>query len=328
VFISVVIATYKRPQLLVRCLTALQLQTMPASLFEVMIVSDGPDPVTCNAIKTFCSQNRMQVRYLALPCHTGPAAARNRGWQAAEGDIIIFTDDDCKPAPDFLKAYYSYYTDHCSTSVAFSGRTIVPVPTTPYGQLTDAAINLKGLEQARFITANCAVRRVDLMKVGGLDSTYTMAWREDSDLEFTLRSRGTDIKKAHSAVVYHPLRKAKWGSSLHEQKKSMFNALLFKKFPKQYKREIQSAPPFIYYSYLLASISVIISLMGVVPLPVQMGLILFWWAIFGYIFTVRWLPVHKTWANSAELLATSLFIPILSIYWRIRGALRFKVFFL
>ena len=69
-----------------------------------------------------------------------------------------------------------------------------------------------------------------------------MAWREDSDLEFRLLQQGIPIWRLQNALVIHPVRKASWGVSLKEQKKGMFNALLYKKYPGLYRKKIQPRP--------------------------------------------------------------------------------------
>lgn len=48
------------------------------------------------------------------------------------------------------------------------------------------------------------------------------------------------ILKIDESEILHPVRKAPWGVSIKEQKKSMFNALLFKKHPELYKEKIRS----------------------------------------------------------------------------------------
>ncbi len=44
--ISVVIPTFRRPQLLQNCLASLMKQNFPKTDFEVIVVSDGPDEMT------------------------------------------------------------------------------------------------------------------------------------------------------------------------------------------------------------------------------------------------------------------------------------------
>lgn len=63
---------------------------------------------------------------------------------------------------------------------------------------------------------------------GGFDERFRMAWREDSDLHFRSLERSYKLGHAPMAKVIHPVRPARWGISVHEQRKSMFNALLYK----------------------------------------------------------------------------------------------------
>lgn len=68
-------------------------------------------------------------------------------------------------------------------------------------------------------------------KVEGFDERFKAAWREDSDLHFKFLEHNIPINKSEKAVVCHPERKASWGVSVSEQKKSLYNALLYKKHP-------------------------------------------------------------------------------------------------
>src|SRR5690606_228568 len=102
--------------------------------------------------------------------------------------------------------------------------------------------------KADFVTANCACTRAALERVHGFDEAFTMAWREDSDLEFRFINQRVPIRFVQQAVVTHPVRKASWGVSLKEQKKSMFNALLYKKYPSLYREKIMKRPLWNYYA--------------------------------------------------------------------------------
>ena len=81
-----------------------------------------------------------------------------------------------------------------------SGRMIVPISAHP----TDNERNLTGLQRSDFITANCFYRRRVLEEVGGFDERFATAWREDSDLYFTLRERNYPFAWASGAIVIHP----------------------------------------------------------------------------------------------------------------------------
>jgi glycosyltransferase involved in cell wall biosynthesis len=94
--LSVVVPTRDRPAALERCLGALARQTAPA--LEVVVVDDASrdDGAVPAAIARACPQAR-----LVRGPGRGPAAARNVGVRAARGATICFTDDDCRPDPQW-----------------------------------------------------------------------------------------------------------------------------------------------------------------------------------------------------------------------------------
>ncbi|GGL70059.1 hypothetical protein GCM10010840_05120 [Deinococcus aerolatus] len=96
--ISVVIPTYRRPDLLLRRgLGSALAQSYPN--LEVLVVMDGPDPETAAALATVQDP---RLRLLTLPHNQGPSAARNHGVQHARGEWIAFLDDDDVWRPDKL----------------------------------------------------------------------------------------------------------------------------------------------------------------------------------------------------------------------------------
>jgi hypothetical protein len=60
------------------------------------------------------------------------------------------------------------------------------------------------------------------------------------------------VLKVPDVVVVHPVRPAAWGVSLRQQRKSQFDALLFKKHPALYRRRIRARPPLDYYGMVLS----------------------------------------------------------------------------
>ena len=315
--ISVVIPTFQRPDLLAKCLRALQRQTFLKENFEVIVVHDGPGKLTENRIKRYFPA----VKYYALKENKGPAAARNYGWLIAKGKLIAFTDDDCLPDKNWLKDIWSEYADEAV--IAYAGKVYVPLSPKP----TDFELNTARLAEARFITANCVCTKAALLKVGGFDERFRMAWREDSDLEFKLLSENISIKKLSKALVVHPVRKAPWGISIREQKKGMFNALLYKKFPFLYREKIGEAPSISYYLMIILFCAMLISLFTgqvlilVVTLPAYMVLLV-WFML------KRLKNTSRRLSHVAEILVTSLVIPFASVYWQWYGAYKFKVLFI
>ncbi len=150
--VSVVIPTYRRPDLLMRCLRALCAQDIEAGAFEIIVCDDGCERRIAQLVADLAAEHRHAVlRYVAVPRTQGPAGARNAGARAARGGIIAFTDDDTIPTPDWLRQGCRALVATPAWS-AVSGRTLVPTPPRP----TDHERDTAGLATAEFVTANCS----------------------------------------------------------------------------------------------------------------------------------------------------------------------------
>ena len=322
---SVVVPTHERPELLRRCLDALLAQEIDPATYEVIVADDAASPATqrlveCRREGTAADGTACRVRYLPVTGTHGPAAARNAGWRAARGAIIAFTDDDCIPAAGWLRAGLAAFEEDVAGAW---GRVIVPIPPLP----TDYERNATGLGTSAFVTANCFCRRDVLAAVDGFDERFTAAWREDSDLYFTLLEQGCRLVHAPEAVVVHPVRPAPWGVSLLQQRKSIFNALLYKKHPDLYWQHIQPAPPWHYYRIVAA---LLLALGGALRghRLLACGATGAWLWMTGRFCMGRLRGTSHAPRHVAEMVVTSAAIPPVTIFWRLRGALKFRVWFL
>jgi glycosyltransferase involved in cell wall biosynthesis len=318
--ISVVVPTRDRADLLDRCLAALVAMDFDPQQYEVIVVDDGPGPATQRTVQRWAQGARTRIRYLTTAGARGPATARNCGWHAAAGTIVAFTDDDCLPDRGWLKAGLAAMTGDVG---GVTGRMIMPLPTTPTDYQRDAA----RLCESDFVTANCFVRRSVLADVGGFDERFAMAWREDSDLQFSLLAHGVRLARADDAVVVHPVRPAAWGVSLRQQRRAAFNALLYKKYPQLYREHIQRSPPWRYYA---TTGSLVIILAGAAggTLAVAWVAGAFWLLQTAAFCARRLRDTSRAWSHLMEMAITSALIPPLAVFWRLCGAIKYRVFFL
>lgn len=323
--VSVVVATFRRPDLLDRCLATLLAQKFPSERYEIIVADDARSPRTCAQVarwSALAGELERSIRYVMPAGVHGPAAARNAGWRAARGDVIAFTDDDCMPAPGWLRAGLAALEADAEV-VGVSGKLIVPIEGVP----TDYERNAARLETAEFVTANCFYRRDALERIGGFDERFPLAWREDSDLHFRLLAVGARLVKAHDAVVVHPVRPARWGVSIGQQRKSMYNALLFKRHPRLYRERIQARPPVRYYAIVGALCAAAFGVAsGRRGIAAAAGLV--WLALTSDFCARRLRGTARAPRHVAEMAVTSAVIPPLSVYWRLRGALKYRVWFL
>jgi glycosyltransferase involved in cell wall biosynthesis len=320
--LSVVIPTYRRPELLLRCLEAvLDQRRIDPQAYEVIVVDDGHDDETRDLLAQIDGA-ATSIRYLRPERGRGPAVARNTGWRAARGGLIAFTDDDTVPNPHWLAEGERAMQAHPDW-VALCGKVVVPVapPATDHARMT------QGLARAEFVTANAFVWRHALEAVSGFDERFTRAWREDSDLQFRLQDQVGPVGRAPLAEVIHPVRDAPWGLSLSQQRNTFFDALLYKKHPARYRASIRPVPPWSYYATVGAA-AIALGLLAAgheraaaatALVPLALVLRLAWHRLRG--------TSHRA-SHVAEMLCTSALIPFLSVYWRLRGALHFRVLFL
>ncbi|WP_233575583.1 glycosyltransferase family 2 protein [Noviherbaspirillum saxi] len=321
---SIVVPTRGRPQLLNRCLASLALQSFDSERFEIIVVDDGPSEQTRDVVSGWAAHSGEKggplVTYIPSMGPHGPAAARNHGWRAARGAIVAFTDDDTIARADWLRNGIQAFADDVH---AVCGRVIMPLEGTP----TDYELDAKNLETAEFVTANCFCRRKVLEDLGGFDEQFRFAWREDSDLHFRLLDYHANIVREPNAVMMHPVRPAGWGVSLRQVKKVQFDALLYKKHPKLYRRKIRARPRWDFYLTVVALTTMLLSLLGgAAGLGVLSGLI--WIFMTGRFCFQRLQKTSKAPGHILEMVVTSMLIPPMAVFWRAVGAVRYKVGFL
>lgn len=324
--VSVVIPTYRRPEMLRRCLEAVLGQHPAPEACEVIVVDDGRSDTTrlqlAGIARDMARQGtNCELRYLRpSPAQRGPAAARNAGWRAARAEIIAFTDDDTIPAPDWLVAGLEAMAE--PDIAAAWGYVVVPLRAQP----TDAERNIAGLDGAEFVTANCFVRRAALFRAGGFDERFKRPWREDSDLYFTLLENGERVVQAGKPLVLHPARRAPFAQCLRLHRNLYFEALLYKKHRRLYREKIATTPPLRYYLTVLLLLVGLAALLAGAPgwaLAAAVG----WLALTAQLTQRRLRGLTQAWSERIGIAVTSALIPPLAVFWRLAGAWHFRVAF-
>jgi glycosyltransferase involved in cell wall biosynthesis len=318
--ISVVVPTFKRQKILARCIEALIKQTLQSSKYEIIIADDEGSPETKALVEMFSVQHPKHfIKYLKVEGTHGPAAARNQGWRHAAGRVIAFTDDDCIPD----KSWLNYgLTILANGKEAAWGKLIMPLSLEP----TDFEWNAAQLSRAEFVTANCFCLKSVLHEIGGFDERFKKAWREDSDLYFTLLEHKKRIDFIPQAIIYHPVPKAPFAFCLKQQKNNLYEALLFKKHPELYRQKAFFADIYYYYAAVLAFLAWIAGILSrSMSLVYLSGFI--WMTFFFLFFFMRLRYRSKSPQHVAEMFITSFLIPPLSIMWRLAGAFRYRVIF-
>lgn len=192
---SIVIPVRNQRERLRRCLHALEPQLRRD---ELIVVDDASSDGSGNVAREF------GALVITLPIRQGPAEARNVGAARALGEILLFTDADCEPAPDWsqelaraldpptVSAAYGVYRTRQKNWVARLSQL----------EFEERYARLAQRQSIDFFATHCAaVRRWVFRQAGGFRSD--LRGNEDVELAFRLSARGDRLDFAPRAAVYH-----------------------------------------------------------------------------------------------------------------------------
>jgi GT2 family glycosyltransferase len=226
--ISVVVCSYNGARTIAQTLAALQKLDYPD--YEVIVIDDG------STDRTSAITGSYPVKLLRTE-NQGLSAARNRGLEAATGDIVAYIDDDAYPDPHWLTYLASIFlrSDHAG----IGGPNFAP---TDDGTIAECVANAPGGpvhvllsdEVAEHVPGcNMAFRRERLMAIGGFDTQFRVAG-DDVDVCWRLQERGWTIGFAPTAVVWHHRRNSIKAYFRQQRGYGKAEALLADKWPGKY----------------------------------------------------------------------------------------------
>ncbi len=204
-FVSVVIPTFNRTKALTRCLEGLATQTYPKDRFEVVVVDDGGSTDLEEGLPRGAFPG--YTRLLRQP-NQGPAAARNLGAREARGDILAFTDDDCRPRSPWISALVETIVREPKAMVG--GRVVNGLSSNLYAQASQDLVSFlyEYFPRTRalrpfFTTNNVGVRRTSFLDIGGFDESFRFSAGEDRDLSERWAAEIGPLRVVEGAVVEH-----------------------------------------------------------------------------------------------------------------------------
>ena len=112
--ISVIIPVRNEAANIVALLQDLEAQQYPRELYEVLVVDDHSTDHTLQLIHQYKSGSTMSFSVLELAGVAGVSMKKGAvkyGVEQAAGELLVFTDGDCRVGPEWLKQYaYTYET--------------------------------------------------------------------------------------------------------------------------------------------------------------------------------------------------------------------------
>jgi glycosyltransferase involved in cell wall biosynthesis len=205
--LSVVIASFNRPQLVQRLLRQLATQTLAGDRFEVIVVDDGSE-VPVESVLGDTGLKRLRV---VRQANAGAAAARDAGIRQAKGALLVITDDDMQVPPHFLEAHMAAHAVGRRRVVLGRIRADPNVGQMPYferwyahrldsiaREASQGRLQLTGMA---VYTGNVSMQRADYLAVGGFDPELKRS--EDAELGLKLEASGVEVAFSNDAFTWH-----------------------------------------------------------------------------------------------------------------------------
>ena len=231
--VTVIIPTFNGASRIGNCLDALLNQRMEGDA-EILVVNDGSTDNTAEVVAGYSEV------CLITQSNAGPAAARNRGALEAQGTIILFTDDDCVPTPEWLAAMTKPFQDSSVVGTKGVYRTRQTSLTARFVQIEyeDKYRRMLGVSQIDFIdTYSAGYRRDRFLDMNGYDTSFPVACAEDVELSYRMSARGWMMKFVPAAIVYHTHPDTLWRYLNKKFKFAFWRVLAIRKNPNKAIRD-------------------------------------------------------------------------------------------
>jgi GT2 family glycosyltransferase len=196
--ISVVIPVYNGGDAFRQCLSSIRNFAPPGT--EVIVVADG-DEISADFAEPFTD------RVLRINEPTGPANARNRGAEAANGEIILFLDADVTVNAETIGKVTQVFSEEPDLAALIGSYDDAPGAVnflSQYKNLFHHYTHQNASEEASTFWGACgAIRRDIFLEMGGFDRSYRRPCVEDIELGYRLKKAGYRIGLYKDIQVKH-----------------------------------------------------------------------------------------------------------------------------
>ncbi|SPD74740.1 hypothetical protein PITCH_A330005 [uncultured Desulfobacterium sp.] len=209
--ISVVIPTYNRSEILLKCLQSLNQQSLPSDHFEVFVCDDGSTDNTKDIVKNFSS--RFVLKYIKQN-NRGPGPARNKGILAARGEYVLIINDDTIADKDLLKAHLQAHKENSHRKISVLGTFdyLPEAQESPFVYFLSKSpivfaypIMQEGKTYCYrfFWTCNISLKRQAVLDAGLFDEEFSDPMAEDTELGYRLEKMGYEVLYYPKAMSQH-----------------------------------------------------------------------------------------------------------------------------
>jgi len=201
-----VIATYRRPRQLERCLDAMTRLDYPLELFEVVVVSDELNPVSEEIVGRYAASIPV---VLISQDRGGPARARNTGAANSGGQFLLFLDDDCCPQAGWLRHWEAHAGS--DPNCAAAGRTENDLRANVFSCASHALVQFvenyfrpgRSGRPPFLASNNLCVPAERFRSIGGFSTKFSRAAAEDRDFCDRWCASGWPLGRTDLPTVLH-----------------------------------------------------------------------------------------------------------------------------
>lgn len=222
--VSVVIPTHNRPEKLRETVEKLRLQNFPKNNYEIVVVDDGSTPPVKFDEDFIISPT---VRIVRLEGEER-SVARNTGAREANGELVIFIDDDIWTKPDFIESHWQAHQEF--SDLLAIGEILLPdnSQNTPFGRFRQR-LEKDGIPRKRGLVAeknfcaagNASIKRELFLQLGGFDTTISSSEDQDFALRHTAQNgkiaflpEASTIHNDNALDIRGYCQRNEWGSRL------------------------------------------------------------------------------------------------------------------
>jgi glycosyltransferase involved in cell wall biosynthesis len=208
--LSAIVCTRNRSRAIIQSLASIaaSLEAAAPVEAEIVVIDNGSTDDTSAIVSEWAKSCAVPVR-LAVEPRTGLSAARNCGLKMAKGDLLVFTDDDCRLDPAYMRLAIRH--DDADTGPVLRGGRV------ELGDPADLPLTIKTdphpadfahpLHPAGFLLgANMILSRKVIDRIGFFDERFGAGTRfpgEDCDYIIRAHAAGIPVRYAPDLIVSH-----------------------------------------------------------------------------------------------------------------------------
>lgn len=209
--LTVLICSYQRCDTLMNCLASFCKQTAPEGSFEIVVVNDGSNDGTREALDAYEFNRPVQIVHQE---NGGLSAARNAGLKVARGKLVLLINDDTIAFPNLVEAHIVSHKRAGDKKIAVQGTFEQPREVLNnalmrvleentlvfcYASMTPG----ETYDWNRFWTCNVSVPTNAVRAVGNFDVEFRHYGCEDTDLALRLNAAGYSVYYEGQARAHH-----------------------------------------------------------------------------------------------------------------------------